>query len=89
MKAGAWLVVLSVACVAIVVLAVIARVLSGWPENAARRGAALGAAGVFSLFLVVWLPGGPLGSEWARRSGTPTSLLPHGKPATRSRTAAR
>jgi len=25
----------------------------------------------------VWLPGGPLGSEWPRRSGTPSSLLTH------------
>ena len=39
------------------------------------RGAALGGAGGFALFLVLWLPGGPLGSEWARRSGTPASLL--------------
>ena len=27
--------------------------------------------------ILVWLPGGPLGSEWARRSGTPSSLLGH------------
>jgi hypothetical protein len=50
-------------------------VISGWPEHAARRGAAIGGAGIFSLFLLLWLPNGPLGSEWARRSGTPSSLL--------------
>ena len=44
------------------------------------RGAALGGAGGFSLFLVLWLPGGPLGSEWPRRSGTPSSLLGHVTP---------
>jgi methionine sulfoxide reductase heme-binding subunit len=76
-KGGAWLLALSVGCLAIVVAAVLARVLRGWPENVARRSAALGGAGAFSLFLALWLPGGPLGSEWARRSGTPSSLLPH------------
>ena len=40
-------------------------------ERCRVRGAALGGAGAFSLFLLLWLPGGPLGSEWARRSGTP------------------
>jgi sulfoxide reductase heme-binding subunit YedZ len=74
-KSGGWLLVLSVACLAIVVAAVLARVISGWPEHAARRGAAVGGAGIFSLFLLLWLPNGPLGSEWARRSGTPSSLL--------------
>jgi predicted ferric reductase len=76
-KGGAWLLVLSLGCLAIVVAAVLARVLSGWPEQLGRRSAALGGAGVFSLFLLLWLPSGPLGSEWARRSGTPSSLLGH------------
>lgn len=76
-KSGAWLLVLSIGCLAIVVAAVLARVLRGWPENIGRRSAALGGAGVFSLFLLLWLPSGPLGSDWARRSGTPSSLLGH------------
>jgi predicted ferric reductase len=76
-KSGGWLLALSVGCLAIVLVAVLARVVRGWPENVARRSAALGGAGAFSLFLLLWLPGGPLGSEWARRSGTPSSLLPH------------
>jgi methionine sulfoxide reductase heme-binding subunit len=74
-KSG-WLLALSIACLAVVVAAVLARALRGWPQNMGRRGAALGGAGVFSLFLLLWLPSGPLGSEWARRSGTPVSLLP-------------
>jgi hypothetical protein len=53
------------------------RVSDGWPENLRIRGAALGSAAAFSLFLLLWLPSGPLGSEWARRSGTPASLLGH------------
>jgi sulfoxide reductase heme-binding subunit YedZ len=72
-----WLLALSVACLLAVLAAVIVRVLDGWPEHLGRRGAALGGAGAFALFLLIWLPGGPLGSEWARRSGTPSSLLHH------------
>ncbi len=75
--ASTWLLALSTFCVIVVLAAVLARVAAGWPEHLARRGAALGGAGVFSLFLLVWLPAGPLGSEWARRSGTPKSLLGH------------
>jgi sulfoxide reductase heme-binding subunit YedZ len=74
---SAWLLVLSVGCAAIVVGAILARVLRGWPANLRVRGAALGGTGAFSLFLLLWLPAGPLGSEWARRSGTPSALLPH------------
>jgi predicted ferric reductase len=70
-----WLLGLSVACLLVVLAAVLVRVVSGWPENQRVRGAALGGAGAFSLFLLLWLPGGPLGSEWPRRSGTPSSLL--------------
>jgi methionine sulfoxide reductase heme-binding subunit len=72
-----WLLVLSISCLAVVAVAVLARVIAGWPEHATRRGAALGGAALFSLFLLLWLPGGPLGSNWAQRSGTPPSLLPH------------
>ncbi len=74
-----WLLALSIACAAAVVAAIATRVLSGWPANLGARSAALGGAGAFSLFLLLWLPRGPLGPEWARRSGTPTSLLPHAR----------
>lgn len=70
-----WLQLLSAACVATVLVSVIYRVASGWPSRLGARAAALAATGAFSLFLLVWLPSGPLGSEWARRSGTPSSLL--------------
>lgn len=81
---SAWMLLLSVACVLVVIAAVLTRLLRGWPENARVRGGALAVTGAFALFLVVWLPSGPLGSEWARRSGTPTSMLPH---ASTTRTA--
>jgi sulfoxide reductase heme-binding subunit YedZ len=83
-----WLLALSVACLIVVLAAVFARVLGGWPENGRIRGAALGSTAAFSLFLLVWLPSGPLGSEWARRSGTPASLLGHSS-ATKSSSGSR
>ena len=70
-----WLLALNVVCLGIVALAVGVRAIAGWPDHARIRGAALGATAVFSLFLVLWLPGGPLGHGWAQRSGTPTSLF--------------
>jgi methionine sulfoxide reductase heme-binding subunit len=80
-----WLLWLSVACLVVVVAAVLARVLDGWPEHLGVRSAALGGAGIFSLFLLLWLPSGPLGTEWAKRSGTPSSLLPHAHGAATSK----
>lgn len=80
-----WLLLLSVACLITVLAAVLARAVSGWPEHLRARGAALGGAGAFSLFLLLWLPGGPLGSEWPRRSGTPSSLLGHSRHAQSTR----
>ncbi len=74
---GTWLLALSIICMTAVLAAAITRAITGWRENVVLRGAALGGAGAFSLFIVLWLPNGPLGSEWARRSGTPTALLPH------------
>jgi sulfoxide reductase heme-binding subunit YedZ len=78
---ASWLLALSIACMLVVLAAVITRGLAGRGATIRVRSAALGGAGAFSLFLVLWLPQGPLGSEWARRSGTPSSLLPHARPS--------
>jgi methionine sulfoxide reductase heme-binding subunit len=78
---GTWLLGLGVVCLLAVLAAVVVRVADGWPEHLGRRGAALGGAVAFSLFLLIWMPSGPLGSEWARRSGTPASLLGHSSTA--------
>lgn len=72
-----WLLVLSVGCLVAVIASVLIRIVDGWPDQLARRGAALGTAGIFTLGLLLWLPSGPLGKEWARRSGTPATLLGH------------
>jgi predicted ferric reductase len=74
-----WLLALSVACTVLVLAAVATRVLTGWPDGIRWRGAALAGTGAFGLFIALWLPGGPLGSEWARRAGTPAALLPHSR----------
>ena len=72
-----WLVGITAACVVAVLLAVVARVIIGWPENLRIRVGALGMAAAFALGLLVWLPGGPMGKGWARRAGTPAALLTH------------
>jgi methionine sulfoxide reductase heme-binding subunit len=75
---AAWLLAIDVGCIAAVLGAVVVRVMIGWPENVRVRLGALGLAAAFALGLVVWVPGGPLGKGWARRSGTPAALLHHG-----------
>ncbi|MGA9284729.1 MAG: ferric reductase-like transmembrane domain-containing protein [Solirubrobacteraceae bacterium] len=72
---SSWMLALSVGCLLAVLAAVSVRVAAGWPDRIAQRGAALGGAALFTLGLILWLPSGPLGKEWARRSGTPSSLL--------------
>ena len=73
--AKAWLEAINVGCIVVVVGAVLARAAIGWPGEIRVRIAALGAAAVFAAGLAIWLPGGPLGAHWARRAGTPASLL--------------
>jgi predicted ferric reductase len=71
----AWLMGLSLICLVVVAIAVIVRAGAGWHDGLPVRRAAVAATAAFALFLALWLPSGPLGSEWARRSGTPTTLL--------------
>ncbi len=70
-----WMLVLTGLCVALIVVAVVARVGAGWPSHLLARLSALGTAALLPLGLVAWLPSGPLGSGWARRAGTPHALL--------------
>ena len=73
-----WLQALSGACLVLVLAAVVLRTLPGWRAIPTRaRALALGGATAFAAGLVLWLPSGPLGREWARRSGTPAALLGH------------
>jgi sulfoxide reductase heme-binding subunit YedZ len=71
----AWLEWTNAACVLVVLAAVLARAAIGWPQARRVRLGAVAAAVAFAAALALWLPGGPLGSHWARRAGTPASLL--------------
>jgi Ferric reductase like transmembrane component len=69
---SAWLLVLTMACLVAVWLAAWLR-LSG--SRASLRPLAYAPLIAGPLALALWLPSGPLGNGWARRAGTPTSLL--------------
>jgi predicted ferric reductase len=75
-----WLLAVEALCVLAVVAAVCARVVRERPQF---RVLGMTATLAFAAGLVVWLPIGPLGHGWARRSGTPKSLLAKPSPAPR------
>jgi predicted ferric reductase len=66
-----WALSLQVACVAVVLVAVMARLGEDWRSHTVVR--VCGAAAVVLLVAVVarWADGGPLAPGWAHRSGTP------------------
>jgi methionine sulfoxide reductase heme-binding subunit len=74
-----WMLAISGGCLAVVLISICARVAGGEAGGGANRnparGIALAGALCFAGGLALWLPGGPLGSHWAKRSGTPASLL--------------
>jgi hypothetical protein len=71
-----WMLAITGACVIVVIVAVVARATDGWPHHAGARATALAASAMVPLALLVWLPSGPLADGWAKRAGTPSSLLP-------------
>lgn len=66
---------LDAVCVAAVLGAIGWRLGVGWPARAGRRLAGGAAAGAFALAAGLFVVLGPLSPHWARRAGTPTSLL--------------
>jgi hypothetical protein len=86
-KSG-WSLALTAICVLAVVAAIGARALHGWPDRRLVRGGALALTAIAAIALIAWLPGGPLGQGWARRAGTPVSLLGSSAPNTASAVAA-
>ena len=70
-----WMLILTAVCVVAVLLAIVWRAGSGWPEQRGIRATALAATAVGPIALIAWLIPGPLGAGWARRAGTPASVL--------------
>jgi hypothetical protein len=83
-----WMLLLTAGCVAVILAAVAFRVNEGWPTHLATRLSALGAAALLPLGLVIWLPGGPLSTGWAKQAGTPASLLARGHAGSAGTTSA-
>ena len=72
---SAWLQLLTAACVAGVVAALGARLLRDWPARAGLRLGALGLVAASVVGTVAFALQGPLKPGWARRAGTPPTLL--------------
>ncbi len=72
-----WLLVLSVGCAAAVVAAVPRACCLAGPRTSAPAAPRSAAPAPSRCSCCCGCRSGPLGSEWARRSGTPSALLPH------------
>jgi predicted ferric reductase len=70
-----WMGLIAIACAATVLAAGLFRVTIGWPAHRGRRLGAAAAALAYVVAVMIWLPSGPLGRDWARRAGTPARLL--------------
>ncbi len=73
-KAG-WMLVIVGGCVIVTVVAIVGRATAGWPDHPLPRVGAVGAAAIVPLGLIIWLPSGPLAKGWAKKAGTPASIL--------------
>ena len=82
-----WMLMLTLASVAAVLMALLARLARPGTSANARIGAT-SAATLSVIGLAVWLPGGPLAKGWAKRAGTPASVLTAFRPPAAARAAA-
>jgi DMSO/TMAO reductase YedYZ heme-binding membrane subunit len=79
--------VVNAVCVAAVLGALGYRLAAGWPAHAGRRVLGGGAASAFGLALGFFVVLGPLSSNWAKRAGTPSTLLAGSSSAPASQSA--
>jgi sulfoxide reductase heme-binding subunit YedZ len=70
-----WMLVIVAGCVIVMIVAVVARAVAGWPNHLRARVTALVLSAAVPIGLMVWLPSGPLAAGWAAKAGTPASLL--------------
>lgn len=75
--AARWVLAVTAACALAVAVAGVWRLTVGWPAHAAQRVAVAAAAVLLASGTVAWLRAGPLSPGWARRAGTPATLLAH------------
>ncbi len=80
-----WNLALTVACLLAVVAAVWARIQQAKPVYGGVRQATIALAVATPLGLAIFTLAGPLQSGWARRAGTPSSLLPRTSASTTRR----
>ena len=71
-----WMLVLTATCVTAVLMAVWVRIGNADPERRALRSGAVALTIATPLALAIFTLQGPLQHGWARRAGTPPSLLP-------------
>jgi predicted ferric reductase len=76
-----WVLALNALCVVAVVVAVLYRGLARASATAGLRAASVAGSLAFVFALAAWTEADPLAKGWARRSGTPSSLL--SKPVSR------
>jgi sulfoxide reductase heme-binding subunit YedZ len=66
-----WAIWLVVACVALVLLALVWRIIEGWPQRAALRAGAIVVTACTVVLVFAWAKQGPLAPGWSKRAGTP------------------
>jgi hypothetical protein len=76
-----WMLALTAACIVAVLVAVWTRIASASGEYAGLRAPATALAVVTPIGLAIFTLAGPLQHGWARRAGTPSSLLGTARPA--------
>jgi len=72
-----WMLALTVVCIMAVLIAVWARIAHVDPEHAGLRTPATALAVITPIGLMIFTLAGPLQHGWAKRAGTPASLLGH------------
>ena len=82
-----WMLALAAGSVLVVLAAVWLRAAAGWPDHVGARVSAVAASVAAPIALLIWLPTGPLSSGWAKRAGTPSSLVGAATPVSASTTS--
>jgi sulfoxide reductase heme-binding subunit YedZ len=70
-----WVQVVDLACLGLMLLAVAWRLVADWEQHGAARGIAATVTAISLFALGAWAYQGPMQKGWARKAGTPASLL--------------